>query len=608
MKLAVIIRTLLSCAFLFSIAAPAVFASNHGQPAIEPLNPVGADFSADNHPIPENTFTLLFDTHFHGNFGDPAAEENIANYFGLANRIKAQNPNALYVGNGDDLATSLLSSLFNGQHMIDAFNAGKLDVNTYGNHEFDMGPDQLAKMVEASDFQWVSANVMDKRTKDVFGKEQGAARFVIKEVNGVKLGFTGLINEEAPQITSMGPNAQVIDPVEAMKKAVPEMKAAGAQIIIVSSHLAGPDARLVADQVEGIDVMIGDHAAKAFDAPEKIDDTLLWFIGDEFEYFGELNFYVKDGSIQDFNFRRYTLKEEANKPDFKPDAAVKTVMDDYVTKLGTELSVEIGSTATELDVMKATQRKQETAIGNFIADAMKAYTGADAALINGGGIRAERVFPVGKLTKKDIMDALPFTNYVVKIKVTGEQLLQALENAVSELEKGAGRFAQVSGMQYAYDLSKPSGSRIVNVKVNGKPLDKSASYSLATVDFLAEGGDGYEAFKSAEVLLDKNAGPLLSNLMIDTIQQQRKIAPKVEGRIVQAEPAKAGQPEPSKQKKPASATVPAAEAQTKVYIVKPGDTLWAIGVKNGTTWQRLRDLNKLTNPHLIYPGQKVALP
>lgn len=492
---------------------------------------VGPSLEKSQHPLSHVSFTIIHDTHFHGNFGNPKEPNNIANYFGIANKIKAANPNSLFIGNGDDLGTSVISSTFQGQPIVDAFNAGKLDVDTYGNHDFDMGPDQLSKLVKASQFPWVSANAVDKRTGDVFAKEAGAKRYIIKDVGGVKIGITGLINEEAPQITSMGPNATVLNPVEAMKKIIPEMKAAGAQFIIVSSHLSSPDARIVAEKVDGIDLIVGDHAAFAYDSPEKIHNTLLWFIGDEFTYLGEINFNFDNGKVTDFNYHRYALKTDVAKEGFQPDPNVKAVMDSYNAKLGKELEVQIGTSQTEMDVMKASQRKMETAIGDLVADAMKDYTKADMAIINGGGIRAERVFPAGPLTKKDIMDAMPFANYVEKLDITGDQLYQALENGISLIESGAGRYPQVSGIQFSYNPKLLPGARLLDVKVKGQPLDRKAHYTIAVVDFVAEGGDGYDIFKGSQVLLDKNAGPLLSKVVADYIQQKGTVAPRVEGRI-----------------------------------------------------------------------------
>ncbi|MEQ6376537.1 5'-nucleotidase C-terminal domain-containing protein [Bacillaceae bacterium S4-13-56] len=512
---------------LFLVSGNLVFA--HGGDFEEGTNLV-PHHNKDQHPLDETTLTLLHDTHLHGNFGDEDGAENIANYFGLINKIKQENPNTLMIANGDDVATSVLSSVFNGEHIIEAFNTGGIDVDTFGNHDFDMGPDQLLTLVEKSEFPWVTANVIDKRTGDTFGQEQGVQPFIIKEVNGVKVGLTGLITEEAPYVTSMGENAQVLDAVEAMKAVIPKMETAGAEIIVVSSHLASSRAREVAAQVDGIDVMVGDHVAVANESLEVINDTLLGFVGDEFEFLGEINLKIENGEVVDYNFARYSLEDEVANG-LQPDANVKQVMDNYNSQLDTDLNVVIGQTETELDVMKANQRKEETKIGNFVADVIKDYTDADAALINGGGIRADRIFPVGDLTKRDIMDALPYTNYVVKIEVTGQAIQDALENAVSEVENGAGRFAQVSGINYSFDLDQPVGSRIIEATINGEPIDENKTYTLATVDFIAEGGDGYASFEGSTYLINANSGPLLSNLIIETIEAEGTINPEIEGRI-----------------------------------------------------------------------------
>jgi 2',3'-cyclic-nucleotide 2'-phosphodiesterase (5'-nucleotidase family) len=477
--------------------------------------------------------TLIHDTHFHGNFGDPKKAKNVANYFGLINQIRAEKKHSLMLGNGDDLASSILSSIFRGEHIIDAFNAGGLDVNTFGNHDFDMGPEVLAEMVKKSKFNWVSANVVDKRSNEVFAKEEGANSFVIKNLNGVKVGITGLINEEAPEITSMGENAIVLSPVNAMNAIIPKMKNAGADIIVVLSHLSSPVAEDLAAKVNGIDVILGDHAGYSYEQPTIVNNTILSFVGDEFTHLGVLTLSIEGTEIKDFGFIRYTLEEEVEKEGFQSDAKVQTVMDTYTSKLDEELNVVIGQNLTVLDTQKSTVRTQEAAIGNYIADTLKAYTNSDVALVNGGGIRSDLVYEPGDITKKMVQSILPFTNYVVKLEVTGDQIVKALENGVSQIENGAGRFAQVSGITFSFNATLPAGERVSEVKVNGEAIDLTKKYTLATADFLANGGDGYESFVDAPKLLDKDAGPLLSQLIMETIAAEKTIAPEVEGRIVE---------------------------------------------------------------------------
>jgi len=151
--------------------------------------------------------------------------------------------------------------------------------------------------------------------------------------------------------------------------------------------------------------------------------------------------------------------------------------------------------------------------------------------MNGGGIRSDTLYEPGDITKRTIVDILPFPNNVVKLEVSGETLLAALENGVSQLEDLAGRFPQVSGMAYTFDPSEPVGDRIVEATVDGEPVEPDATYTLGTNDFVSGGGDGYEMLADATVLVPGNEGTLLSGLVTEVVQRRGTISPEVEGRI-----------------------------------------------------------------------------
>jgi 2',3'-cyclic-nucleotide 2'-phosphodiesterase (5'-nucleotidase family) len=221
-----------------------------------------------------------------------------------------------------------------------------------------------------------------------------------------------------------------------------------------------------------------------------------------------------------------TLKTEA-------DPAITASVKGYTDKLDKELGVEIGVTETPLDSRRATVRSQEAAIGNLIADAIRAATGSDVAITNGGGIRADKQYPAGtKLTRKDILAELPFGNRTVKMEIKGDQLRLALENGVAKVETGAGQFPQVSGLTMKVDLSKPAGSRVLEVNIGSAPLDPAKTDLLATNDFMAVGGDGYTSFKTGKVLVDMAAATIMASQVIDYVAEKKTISPKVEGRIV----------------------------------------------------------------------------
>ena len=189
-------------------------------------------------------------------------------------------------------------------------------------------------------------------------------------------------------------------------------------------------------------------------------------------------------------------------------------------------------TATALDTRGRAAATGETAFGNLLADAMRAATGADIALSNGGGIRGDTVYPPGtRITRKMVLTELPFGNKTVVLRLTGAQVREALENGVSRAGHGSGRFPQVSGLAFSFDTREPAGARVTGVTVGGVPLEDGKSYTLATNDFLARGGDGYAVFQAGEMLIDSASGTLMAGQLIDHIAAAGTVSPAIEGRI-----------------------------------------------------------------------------
>jgi 2',3'-cyclic-nucleotide 2'-phosphodiesterase (5'-nucleotidase family) len=155
----------------------------------------------------------------------------------------------------------------------------------------------------------------------------------------------------------------------------------------------------------------------------------------------------------------------------------------------------------------------------------------DVALMNGGGIRSDRIVPVGPLTRRDVAGLLPFGNVAMVLEVTGRQLREALEHGLARLEREGGGFLQVSGVTLMYDPSRPPGSRIMMVEVGGAPLDPARRYTVAVVDYVANGGDGFASFHDSRVLLDGASGPLLADVLLQAVTTAGTITPQVDGRI-----------------------------------------------------------------------------
>jgi 5'-nucleotidase / UDP-sugar diphosphatase len=216
-----------------------------------------------------------------------------------------------------------------------------------------------------------------------------------------------------------------------------------------------------------------------------------------------------------------------------PDPETQKLVEAYAAELDKELNVVIGKTAGPLDSRRNIVRTQEAAIGNLIADAMREAVGADIAITNGGGIRADREYAAGAdITRRDVLTELPFGNVTVLTEVSGQQIWDALENGFSKIEDGAGRFPHVSGLKVVADVKQAAGKRVVSVMAGDKALDLAATYRLATNDFMLDGGDGYTALKGGKVTVDPRGGKLMANDVMALVKKLGTVDAKVEGRIV----------------------------------------------------------------------------
>lgn len=443
----------------------------------------------------------------------------------VARAEKAANPNTLYLFDGDMFSPSLMSGLDKGENMVKLSQIVPFDLAVPGNHEFDFGPELFMERIKTSKYPWAAINI----TKADGSAIDGLGGVMMKEVAGVKLALIPVAQDTTPQVSSsgdlkFGPTADTA--IDAAKQARKD----GAEIVVgVVQAPRSDDMKM--------------FNSKAFDVIVSGDDHELMV-----QYNG-VTAHVDTSTDAnhlvpiDLNI---TVEEKDGKrsvkwePNFRfidtatvtPDAETLAMVEDYQKQLDNELNVVIGKTTNGLDSRRNVVRTQEAAMGNLIADAMRDVTGADVAIMNGGGIRADKEYAAGSdITRKDILSELPFGNVTVMVEITGKQIRDALENGVSKLEDGAGRFAQVSGMKVEVDATKPAGERVASVMVGDKPLDDAATYKLATNDFLLGGGDGFASLGQGKVLVDARAGNLVANDVMVHVKKLGTVDAKVEGRI-----------------------------------------------------------------------------
>jgi 2',3'-cyclic-nucleotide 2'-phosphodiesterase (5'-nucleotidase family) len=447
----------------------------------------------------------------------------------LAAVVKAERAKGgptLFVHSGDTISPSLLSGIDKGFHIVDILNHMGVDVMVPGNHEFDFGPEVFRERMAQATFPIVSSNIVE--ADGTAPKNTVDTRIV--DVNGVKVGFYGLTTEDTPVVSSPG-DITFAPSVEVGMARAATLREQGADFVVAVVHTPiDVDFGLV--RAGAADLILSGH-----------DEHLLTHFNGKValtESEAQANFAVvteitlnkeeEDGKVSVDWWPAFRIIDTAT---VEPDPEIAALVASYTDKLDAELKVEIGMTSTPLDSRRATVRGQESAIGNLITDAMREAVGADVAITNGGGIRADREYPAGtKLTRGDVFAELPFGNKTVKLELTGADIRAALENGFSQIETGGGRFPQVSGLTVTINPGRPPGQRIVSVMAGDAPLDDAKTYTLATNDFVANGGDGYAVFKSAKPLINPIDATLMASQVIDYIAAKGTVSPKPEGRIV----------------------------------------------------------------------------
>ena len=443
---------------------------------------------------------------------------------------------------GDYIQGDPTVSASQGKTAIELMNSTGYDAATVGNHEFDYGYANLKTISAQANFPLLAANV----------QYNGATAFdshtIFTAANGKKIGVFGL---ETPETATKAHPAKIqgvtfVGGQDMMKLAQTEvdtLKAAGCDYVICLGHL-GIDAEStgnrsidVLNAVTGIDVFIDGHSHSTLDQIKaatngtgKVGNAYLTATGTKLANVGVVDI-APDGTITTSNVPLDTLTAE--------NADTAAVIQRIQQQIDADYGAVFAQSEVQLNGEKTQVRTGETNLGDLITDAMLWQAGTlgekvDAAISNGGGIRAS--LSVGGLTKKDINTVLPFGNTLYLVKLTGAQLLEALEASTCSLPESIGAFPQVSGIEYTVNTGakfsstenypgstygKPNAvNRVTIQRVGGAAFDPAETYTIVTNDFLGAGGDTYYTFKSSPVGYD--TGVPLDEVLMDYITAQCK--------------------------------------------------------------------------------------
>ena len=456
------------------------------------------------------------------------------------NDARGRAENSILVDGGDQFQGSLFYTYYKGKVAAEFMNKLGYDAMTVGNHEFDDGPEVLRGFVDTVNFPVLMSNA-DIRDEELLTDK--IKKSTVIEVGGEKIGLIGLTPEDTHDLASPGPNITFSDPVPAVQAEVDKLTGEGVNKIIVLSHSGyGVDQR-VAQETTGVDVIVGGHSntylsnvsdKAAGPYPTVVNGVQIVQAYAYGKFLGELNVtFDDDGNVVEAAGEPLIMDNSVTEDQASLDriAELAVPLDEIRNKV-------VADAADAIEGDRAVCRVQECQMGNLVADAMLARVadqGVQIAIANSGGLRAS--IDPGEVTMGEVLTVLPFQNTLSTFEISGQGVIDALENGVSQVEEVKGRFPQVAGMTFTWDASvAPNEGRVSDVMVASSdgfvPIDPAATYLVVTNNYVRNGGDGYNMFEGD----DKNAydfGPDLADVTAEYLADNAPYQPYLDGRIKQ---------------------------------------------------------------------------
>ena len=456
--------------------------------------------------------------------------------------LEKKYKNVIAVDVGDHAQGGVLGAISEGEAVLDILNKIKFDVITLGNHEFDYGIEQLNKLNEKMSTKYISLNACYRKNKTQLFEPS-----TMVEAGGKKIGFIGIVTpltfsktylstlreSDGTAIYNFLSNKSEL--YTTIQEEIDKLRDKGADYVILLTHVGMNVEEYTSNDIlsnlNGVDAVLDGHTHKVYNTTSKDKenkDIHIAQTGTKLANIGQL--IIKgDGTILSENIA------EVPEPDGITDVKqvyrsnanrwVDTEMNEYINEIykryENELITPIGSSDYDFIIRPEESsdshtiycRYMECSLGNLIADSFREVVNSDISFVNGGTIRANLL--KGHITRKDIIDVMPFFNSVFVKEITGQTILDALEFGVSKLPNSFGGFLQVSGCTYYVNTSfnstveidsdgmfiKVGGQRRVsNVKINGKALNPTEKYNLSASEYILNGGDGFTMFANYPVV------------------------------------------------------------------------------------------------------------
>lgn len=408
---------------------------------------------------------------------------------------KSQNKNTFWFDAGDTFNGTIRINISNGENLVPLLNQSGMDIFVPGNHDFNYSPEQLVNLSKKLKFSTLAANVVKKDSGETILNQ-----YKIFKRGNLKIGVFGLATPETvyKAVPSFFKNIVFLNPVDTAKEMVKILRPQ-CDIVIAVMHMGIDPAseftsKRIAAETEGIDLIIDGHSHTELPQGLTVGETLIAQTGCYEHYFGRVTINFEDGKIIS---KKAELLDVAAVKKISPNPNKKIL--NSIKKIDAKNEKFFGEVIAhsdrKLDGERLTVRCGESEIGNLCADAFRWKTGADIAVINGGSIRSG--LPTGDLTRGQILEIFPFSNQIKIAEINGKTVRQMLEHSVRVYPNNElGGFLSVSGISFTVDAKKPAGQRVQDIFIGGQLLDENKIYTIATSNFLFEGGDAYSMLKN----------------------------------------------------------------------------------------------------------------
>lgn len=489
-----------------------------------------ADLQGMMEPITEK-----FDLNFEGHKKEMSMG-GISRIATVLKQLKTENPSTVTVSTGDDLMNRFFHT-FKGKAILSLMSDAGYDLYAFGNHEFDKGSEVLAQALENTSFQPICSD-LDVSHSALKGKCQP---YVIKDLDGVKVGFFSLMTENLGLVTSERNVKVISNNVTTAKNMVALLKEKGTNVIVLLSHIGYKEDVKLAKQVKGIDLIFGGHSHDYVKKIGHANKTAIVNGGEKGSQIVKVDIPV----TQNFKVlhKEVTMTKIPITVSIASDKEIEAKVTGYVNQFPD--SIILGQTETEWNMSKDEMRKGESTVADMVNDLMKEQFKVEIVLNNAGAFRGQKVYKAGPITDTMLKEIDEFGNYAYFLRLKGKYLKEVLERSAASYDDGG--LLQVSGLKYRITLPGQAqviedrkvikkGERVdnINVFIDGKwqPLDLDREYIILSNSFIVnEEGDGYFWFNKYGSEL-KNTYSTFYSIMVDFLGKKNVLSPgKKDGRL-----------------------------------------------------------------------------